>query len=421
MKFPQISIVVNIILATILLQPSIHAQTTIAGQVKDNANGEPLISASVVIKGTTIGTVTDFDGNFEFETDETFPLTLVFTYVGYEIQEMEIAEPSTNIKVSLKEDAIVTETVEVRGRRITERQQQSPLTMESLDNIGIKETPAANFYDGLGSLKDVDLTAASLGFKIINTRGFNSTSPVRSLQIIDGVDNQSPGLNFSLGNFLGASELDVNRVNLIVGASSAFYGPGAFNGVISMETKDPFLQEGLSAMVKVGERNLVETGFRWASSSTNEKGLQNFAYKINFSYFRADDWEANNLDAVFDTPTDPSNPGGYDAVNIYGDEFNAANDFTRVLSNPGLGIVHRKGYSELDLVDYDSDNLKVGAAFHFRLKPEQDYNSPTLIVASNYSRGTTVYQGDNRFSLRNIQFFQHRLELKKQNKYFLRA
>ena len=73
-----------------------------------------------------------------------------------------------------------------------------------LDILAIKETPSANFYDGLGGFKGVDISTASLGFKIINTRGFNSTSPVRSLQIIDGVDNQAPGMNFSLGNFLGA-------------------------------------------------------------------------------------------------------------------------------------------------------------------------------------------------------------------------
>jgi len=70
-----------------------------------------------------------------------------------------------------------------------------------MDAIAIKTTPAANFYEGLAHLKGVDITSASIGFKIINTRGFNSTSPVRSLQLIDGVDNQSPGLNFSLGNF----------------------------------------------------------------------------------------------------------------------------------------------------------------------------------------------------------------------------
>ncbi len=421
MKFLFLPSVITFVLCFGLSHLS-WAQTTVKGKVIDAGTGEGLISASVVVKGTTDGMVTDFDGNFEFTTEKSYPFTLEISYVGYQTQTINLTEPANNLKIELAEDAIITETVEVRGRRISEKQQQSALTMETMDNIAIKETPAANFYDGLGSLKDVDLTAASLGFKIINTRGFNSTSPVRSLQIIDGVDNQSPGLNFSLGNFLGASELDVNRVNLIVGASSAFYGPNAFNGVISMETKNPFLHKGLSTMIKVGERNLVETGIRWAQATTNKEGYENFAYKINFSYFRADDWEAENYDDVFDTPTDESNPGGYDAVNIYGDEYNAAFDLSDApLANPGIGTFHRRGYREIDLVDYNSNNTKIGAAFHFRLKPEEDIRSPEFIIASNYSRGTTVYQGDNRFSLRNIQFFQHRLELQKRDKYFLRT
>ena len=400
---------------------SASAQTTILGEIRDADSGEGLISATVIIKGTTEGTVTDFDGTFRFEIDEDLPVTLVASYTGYVPQEIEVtAETPQPVIFELSADAVMISSVEVRGRRISEKQTQSPLTMESMDNIAIKETPAVSFYDGLGSLKDVDLTAASLGFKIINTRGFNSTSPVRSLQIIDGVDNQSPGLNFSLGNFLGASELDVNRVNLIVGASSAFYGPNAFNGVISMETKNPFLQKGLAVMSKVGERQLVETGLRWADAIKDKNGNDRFAYKINFAYFQANDWVADNYDPVFDTPAGLDNPGGFDAVNIYGDEFLNANDFTNTISLLGMGIIHRRGYEEIDLVDYDSDNMKLGAAFHYRLKPEQDYASPELILASNYSRGTTVYQGDNRFSLRNIQFFQHRIELRKQDNYFLR-
>ena len=421
MKFLKNSLFLNIILIPITVHV-LPAQTTIRGEVRDGNSGEGLISATVVIQGTTEGAVTDFDGTFELTTDKSLPLTIAATYVGYLGTEIEVTDDTPQpILFELEEDAVTISSVEVRGRRISEKQTQSPLTMESMDNIAIKETPAASFYDGLGSLKDVDLTAASLGFKIINTRGFNSTSPVRSLQIIDGVDNQSPGLNFSLGNFLGASELDVNRVNLIVGASSAFYGPNAFNGVISMETKNPFLQKGMSAMVKVGERNLIETGFRWADAIKDKNGQDRFAYKINFAYFQADDWEADNYDPVFDSPADADNPGGLDAVNIYGDEYLAANDFENTTTLTGMGIIHRRGYEERDLVDYDSDNLKVGAAFHYRLKPEQDYASPELILASNYSRGTTVYQGDNRFSLKNIQFFQHRIELRKQDHYFLRA
>ncbi|MEL7161828.1 MAG: TonB-dependent receptor, partial [Bacteroidota bacterium] len=248
--------------------------------------------------------------------------------------------------------------------------------------------------------------------------GFNSTNPVRSLQIIDGVDNQSPGLNFSLGNFLGASELDVNRVNLVVGASSAFYGPNAFNGVIAMETKDPFLQQGLSAQIKFAERNLIEGGFRWAQALKNKDGKEWMAYKFNLFGFRADDWVADNFDPVFDTGLPRDNPGGYDAVNRYGDEADSGADFSSVL---GLGEIRRRGYDEEDLVDYDSENLKAGLAVHFRLNPDKSLESTELLVASNYSTGTTVYQGDNRFSLRNIQFYQHRIELRNRDDFFLRA
>lgn len=392
-------------------------QNVIRGEITDGVSGEPLISATALIKGTTEGTITDFDGKFEFTTSANPPFTMVFSYVGYADAEVLIESVVEPLKIQLSENSVTIATVEVKGRRIGERQRQSALTVETLDNIAIKETPAASFYDGLGSLKDVDLTAASLGFKIINTRGFNSTSPVRSLQIIDGVDNQSPGLNFSLGNFLGSSELDVNRVNLIVGASSAFYGPNAFNGVISMETKDPFFHKGLSIMAKGGDRSLFEGALRYADVFGKDKA---FAYKFNVSYFQANDWVADNFDPVFDTDTGFDNPGGFDAVNIYGDEFISGSDFTGDLQNPGLGIIHRRGYKESDVVDYDSDNLKLGAALHYRLKPEMDLGSPTLILASNYSTGTTVYQGDNRFSLRNIKFFQHRLELKKYETYFLR-
>ncbi|PSR12455.1 MAG: TonB-dependent receptor [Bacteroidetes bacterium] len=392
-------------------------QTVVRGEITDGVTGEPLISATAIIKGTTEGAVTEYDGTFSFNTSASPPFTMIFSYVGYLDAEVLIESVVEPIKIALSENAVTISTVEVKGRRIGERQRQSALTVETLDNIAIKETPAANFYDGLGSLKDVDLTAASLGFKIINTRGFNSTSPVRSLQLIDGVDNQSPGLNFSLGNFLGSSELDVNRVNLIVGASSAFYGPNAFNGVISMETKDPFFHKGLSILAKGGERSLFEGALRYADVFGKNKGI---GYKLNFSYFQANDWVADNYDPVDNTDTGRDNPGGYDAVNIYGDEFTSGSNFTKDLQNPGLGIIHRRGYTESDVVDYDSDNLKLGAAFHFRLKPAMDLGSPTLIVASNYSTGTTVYQGDNRYSLRDIQFFQHRLELKKHDTYFLR-
>ncbi len=416
----RIKLQVIIFLSLFAIQ-SIDCQEVIKGMVTDAAYNDAIIGANVVIEGSTEGTITEWDGSFEISTTQSFPFTLRISYIGYADQLVEVTE-NVRINIVLQEDAAILEEVVVKGSRISDKQKESPLTIEALDIIAIKETPAANFYDGLGALKGVDLTAASLGFKVINTRGFNSTSPVRSLQIIDGVDNQAPGLNFSLGNFLGSSELDVNKVEIIVGASSAFYGPNAFNGVISMETKDPFFHDGLSAMVKFGERNLMNAAVRWAQKIQNKDGKDVFAYKLNFEALRADDWVADNYDPIDGSQVDADNPGRYDAVNVYGDEYQSGNDFSSFpISQSQQGIYYRTGYREIDLVDYDTRNYKASAALHYRLKPEQDALSPEIILSTSYGSGTTVYQGDNRFSLKGISFLQNRLELRKKNKYFLRA
>lgn len=397
-----------------------RGQYIVRGTVSDDNTKETLIGASVVLKGTTTGTVTDIDGKFELKIPSPPPFILLVSFMGYSAREIEIKSLSDKIKVQLSTDEVLLDIVEVTGQRISDKQKEAPLTIEAMDIIAIKETPAANFYEGLGQLKGVDLISASLGFRIINTRGFNSTSPVRSLQIIDGVDNQAPGLNFSLGNFLGASDLDVMKVDLVVGASSAYYGPNAFNGVISMTTKNPFLFPGLSVSLKTGERNLYETAIRFAQVFKNKKGEDKFAYKLNIFYLQADDWEANN-----DEPTEGSleakdNPGGYDAVNRYGDENltqgqNNASDLGGRVTSPGLGRWHRTGYWEKDLVSYDCRNLKVGFAFHYKIKKDVE-----LIHSSHFGSGTTVYQGDNRYSLKDIWFSQNRVEIKKDDKFFLR-
>ena len=407
---------------------SASAQSVVRGHVIDGDTGEPMFSASVVVPETGQGVTTDFDGLFRLEV-AGFPVVLQVSFIGYGMKSITVSSAQEKLEVKLIPDQILIGAAEVVGSRISEKQKQAPLTVETMDLIAIKEAPSGNFYEGLGNLKGVDITSASLGFKIINTRGFNSTSPVRSLQLIDGVDNQSPGLNFSLGNFLGAPDLDVKSVEIIAGASSAFFGPGAFNGVINMETKDPFVFSGLSVSTKLGEttkqgeRPLFETGFRWADVIENEEGDPFFAYKINFFRFEAYDWEATNYDPIDGSSVSALNPGRFDAVNIYGDEFQPRFDYTPPPGNAyrGLGTIYRTGYKEVDLVDYNTNNTKVSVSGHWRLQPEKTYESPELIYGFNMGKGTTVYQGDNRFSLKNIEFYQHRLELRKKNKWFIRA
>ena len=302
----------------VLINFSITAQTQIKGTIIDGLTNETLIGANLLIKGTKNGTTTNINGKYEINHKGALPVTLNITYLGYKNLEIKIKSKNPR-PIKMFPDNKKLKEIKVVDNRITQKQKEAILTVETLDIIAIKETPSANFYDGLGALKGVDITSASLGFKVINTRGFNSTSPVRSLQIIDGVDNQSPGLNFSLGNFLGSSELDIMKVEIIQGASSAYYGPNAFNGVISMTTISPFIEQGLIIQYKFGSRKLFENSFRLAKKIQNKKGEDIFGYKINVSYMQAYDWEADNLSAV-DGTTPANNPGGYDAVNRYGDE-----------------------------------------------------------------------------------------------------
>jgi len=399
-----------------------YGQVTLKGQVIDGNNGEELIGASILIKGTSTGTVTEYDGSFELEVDN-IPITLEISYTGYSPQEINVTDASNKIKVKLESAAIITEVVEVRGQRIDEKKKSAALTVESLDPVAIKQTASENFYDGLGALKGVDLTSASLGIKVVNTRGFNSTAPVRILQTIDGVDNASPSVNFALGNFLGSSELDLRSVDLIVGASSAFYGPNAFNGVIKMDSKDPFFSKGLSAFVKAGERNILETGVRWADAIKNKNGDEVFGYKLNFSYLTADDWEANNFAPIDSSKVPETHYADFDAVNIHGDEYDSAFDLSKVTpwQTRGMTIFYRNGYKESELLDYETENYKANMSFNLRLKPEQGAESPELIWANNFSQGSTIFQGSARFRLLDVRYITSRLELRKRDKFFFRA
>jgi iron complex outermembrane recepter protein len=403
----------------LLIANGLGAQGTVRGTVTDQATGETLPGAKVFLASRLAGGEVDEDGNFEFEVAVAPPFEVIVIMFNYDTLRAQVTDLSKPLKLGMQ--GKMTQAVEIIGRSISEKEAENPLTVESMGSIAIKEVAGADFYASLGNLKGVDLTSASLGFKIINTRGFNSTSPVRSLQVIDGVDNQAPGLNFSLGNFLGASELDLQKVDLVVGAASAFYGPNAFNGVIAMTTKNPFVHQGLSVQGRVGQRNLGEVALRYAKAFKNKNDQDIFAFKVNGSFMRADDWNATNIDPTEQSLVGVSNPGGYDKVNTYGDEnltagINYAADNSSKRQFPGLGIWHRDGYQEKDIVDYNTYNLKLAAALHFKV-----LRGAELVAGSNFGTGTTVYQGDNRYSLKDILFLQNKLELKKENKYFVRT
>ncbi len=227
------------------------SQTVVKGKVVDQ-NNEPVAGANIVILGKAIGTVTDFDGNFTLETSEAPPFQLRITSIGYTDTTSDVTGNNQTLNLILNESQTLLDEIVVSASRTPERIFESPVSVERFGLKEIKNTTSESFYGGLQNLKGVDVNTNSLTFQSINTRGFATFANNRFLQLVDGMDNSAAGLNFVLGNLVGMSELEVQSVEILPGASSALYGAGAFNGILFMTSKSPFDYQGISTYFKTG-------------------------------------------------------------------------------------------------------------------------------------------------------------------------
>lgn len=428
------------LLLTFVFSAAAFAQNiTLTGNVKNSATSLDVPAVSVSVKGTDAGTFTDANGNFRIVVPQ-LPVTLVFTSIGYESQEVSVTTASP-VQVNFAPVSSLGQEIVVSASRTAERILESPVTVERVSTAAIRSAPAASYYDIVQNIKGVDLTASSLTFKTPSTRGFNGSGNLRFNQRMDGMDNQAPGLNFPVGMVVGLTELDVESMELLPGASSALYGPGGMNGTLLINSKSPFKYQGLSLQVKQGVMHIDEKyrsaspyynwNLRWAETIGDK-----FAFKITSEFIKADDWlaadyrnykrQAISGDIIPGTrETDPN----YDGVNMYGDETSA--DIRQVFqgiaqqapflapyinSISGEPInVSRTGYEERDVVDPTTLNFKLGGALHYKITPTLE-----AIAMGYWGTGNTVYTGSDRYSLKDLKMGQYKLELTSPN-WFVRA
>ncbi|GAB3825338.1 TonB-dependent receptor [Hymenobacter jeollabukensis] len=304
--------------------------------------------------------------------------------------------------------------VVVAASRVEESILQSPVTVEKLSARALRLTPAPSFFEAIEGVKGVQVITPSLGFKVINARGFANTTNVRFAQLVDGIDNQAPHIGGPIGNALGPSDLDIAAVEIVPGTAAALYGLNAINGLANFTTRSPFSSEGLSGLQKTGVNHLndpnsaarlfSETSLRYARVLSSK-----WAFKVNGTYTRGYDWVAGDLTDLYPQgnasaglPGGPSNPA-YDPVSGYGNESSNRSTFT-------LGgkdyTVARTGYRELDVVDYRLRNLKADAALHFRPAARTE-----LAYTYRVAGLDNVYQRSNRFRLAGYTLQQHALAL----------
>ncbi len=413
-----------------VVQAQLNGALIVSGRiVGENHDGLP--SVSVSIKNTTKGTQTDSTGRFSLIISQKLPFTLVVSSVGFEPQETEVRNSSSNLTIQLITQTYIANEVVVTASRTSEKMLRSPVAIEKLDLRALKETPAASFYDALGNVKGVQLTTSSLTFKVPNTRGFNIPNNFRFMQMVDGIDMQAATLGVPLGNAIGPTELDIQSIEITPGAASALYGMNAINGMANLITKNPFNSQGLSFFQRAGMNHvdgkdhslsfLTETAIRYAKAFKNKVAL-----KINASYIRGTDWISDTRSDQNPNTKITANPGytaldgsnniAFDGWNKYGDDALAGSN---TVSVTGLTIngqpnktltVARTGYWEKDLVDPQVDNLKVDAALHYRFNANTE-----LSYSYRIGKMDGVFQRGNKVKLDDVVVQNHQLQLKGSN------
>jgi outer membrane receptor protein involved in Fe transport len=390
------------------------AQNSIKGVVTDEKN-QPVAGANINVAGTKEGAISDYDGSFVINTKQVPPFSLEINAVGYSSSSVSVASFSQKVVVRLNSEETKLNEIVVSASRAPERVLQSPVTIERMGIQQVKSTTAPTFYDGLENLKEVQFNTSSISFKTVNTRGFAAVGNTRFMQLVDGMDNSSPALNFVLGNLIGLSDIDVASVELLPGASSALYGANAFNGILFMNSKNPFIHQGISSYVKYGQtsqevagtNDYFDMGIRAATAFS-----KHFAVKANFNYMKATEWIADDRRNMA-VGSSAGSIGhevnqNYDGLNIYGDEV------TTFVTN--VGQVSRTGYREKDLNDNKVNSVKADFSMHF--KPWA--NDTEIILQYKLGLGNTIYQGANRYALNDFFMSQTRIEVKGKN-FFARA
>ncbi|CAL1519446.1 carboxypeptidase-like regulatory domain-containing protein [Chitinophaga sp. MM2321] len=416
---------------------TLQAQSILSGNVRNSVTKEVVPAVSVTMKEAPNGDYTNDQGNFKFSTKKSYPVILIFSSLGFETKELTVTAAGFQ-RIELLPASVLGREVVVSASRSVQKKIESPVTIERISTKDIINSPQPSYYNMLQGLKGVDITTSSLTFTTVTTRGFNTSGNTNFTQIVDGMDNQAPGLNFPLGSAIGLTELDVDNLEVLSGASSALYGSRGLNGTLVMTGKDPFKYQGLSAQITQGV-NHVSKGVsndplgpspyydwtvRWAKK-VNEK----FAFKINVQYTQAKDWIATDTSNT-NGPGGPLTDPNYNGVNLYGSKTSVdINPFLQgalamvpelapiidpLLEN-GSNYVARTGYPEYGYLSSDAKLFKANIELRYKIRPRLE-----AILSGTFGKGNAVYSNDTRYALTGFRLGQYRAELKAEH-WFVRA
>jgi len=408
-----------------------NGQVKISGKVI--SEGESLIGANIFASSVSQGTSTDVDGNFELEFDGNLPIEIEISYTGYSTKTVTVtAENKDNLIIELSSNGGLTlDQIVVGASRHSERIVEASVTIEKMNGAALVASSAEGTFESLSNLKGVQVVKGSISGPSLNTRGFANNNNLRFLMHLDGMDVTSPGFGV-YANVAGVSNLDVQSIEIIPGSSSALYGANAFNGIMLVKSKDPFLHQGIAAQIKTGVSNQELSG----SNAYNNFSLRfakafndKFAIKVDYEGLLATDWVAQdftqrnrNNDPSIPAEQEPSlispDQAAYDGVTIHGDAdaggFTRAfrtNDMLYTSSGDSLlwtgGNVHRTGYNESEILDPAVSNHRLNAGLYYKINDDW-----RLDYVYKYGLQDLVVRHTTNYPFYDFNLTQHKFELK---------
>ena len=229
----------------ILLQlQGISQSTKITGRVVENISGESLPGVSIVVKGTSNGTITDFDGNYTLALDDAEGKTLIYSFIGFLPQEIKIGT-STEIDVTLEENTEQLDEVIVTALGITENKRALNYAAQDIKSKTISETQQQNVVNALqGKIAGVQISSSggSPGSSSsIVIRGGSSVGEGRSnepLFVIDGIIMDNSTFRGSGNRAMDINPNDIASMTVLKGpVAASLYGIRAANGAVVITTK----------------------------------------------------------------------------------------------------------------------------------------------------------------------------------------
>ena len=271
----------------------VNAQTnTVKGKITDGV--EALYGVNVVIQGTTTGVITDDDGNFTLSSDQDFPWTLEISSLGFEGQTVVANSGNQVISISLNSGEALDEVV-ISGSRKAEKAVNAASSIQVLGAKAIENKSSFNSLTLLDDMVGVQIDKHGANRTGVALRDNVDLFTTSTLVMLDYRTLNVNGIGFFDADVSNLSNLDLERVEVVLGPASALYGPGVGAGVVHYLSKDPFKHPGTSIELHTGgfekngsfDMNMFKMNFRHAVSNDDDT----FGYKFNLKYGENEDFD----------------------------------------------------------------------------------------------------------------------------------